>query len=371
MICITYEITTDSKYCIKGITDVLTKGTSAKLNSHIPERFGLKIHTLRNLGCNRYVFKLFIPEINISSNIASLLTYIAGEIVELKGIRGLKIVDIELDPSYLRHFKGPVWGMQKIRRYLHVYDRPLVGAIIKPAVGISVSQTLKLVKEFVEGGVDFIKDDELLADMEYNKFSIRAKKILSLLAKYKDGGWRIPLYGINITTRVEKLKDYYNLVYEHGGNCVMLNAISSGFGTLEYLREFSKLPIFVHKAFSGNFTRPRKWGMTEDVLAKLERITGADFIIAGGVGGKLYQSKKIVKQVMEVSLSPISSIKQSVPVLGGGQDFRHVHFTYKVLKNVDFLHLSGGGIVSYPKGPCEAIRRIIKAWGKVVGGGNN
>ena len=56
-----------------------------------------------------------------------------------------------------------------------VQNRPLIGTIIKPSVGLSPADTARLVDQLARAGIDFIKDDELMADPPHSPFDRRVE----------------------------------------------------------------------------------------------------------------------------------------------------------------------------------------------------
>jgi ribulose-bisphosphate carboxylase large chain len=52
---------------------------------------------------------------------------------------------------------GPAFGIDGCRKLTGVNDRPMIGTIIKPSIGLSVQQTADIVKTLAEAGIDFIK----------------------------------------------------------------------------------------------------------------------------------------------------------------------------------------------------------------------
>src|SRR6185312_14975239 len=99
---------------------------------------------------------------NFGFNLPVLVSTIQGNLYELSQFSGLKLMDIELPESFTKHFRGPKFGVAGCRKLTKVHNRPLIGTIIKPSIGLTPAQTAELVKTLVEAGIDFIKDDELM-----------------------------------------------------------------------------------------------------------------------------------------------------------------------------------------------------------------
>ena len=87
----------------------------------------------------------------------------------------IKLLDIEFPKKYLEGFKGPKFGIEGIRKLLGVSKRPLLNNMIKPCTGFTPEVGAKFFYSAAAGGVDIIKDDELLSETEYNKRTARVK----------------------------------------------------------------------------------------------------------------------------------------------------------------------------------------------------
>src|SRR5690606_35952475 len=101
---------------------------------------------------------------NFGYNLPTLVSTLQGNLYEITQFTGLKLMDITLPDSFARHFQGPRFGIAGCRALTGVPEgRPLIGTIIKPSIGMSPEETAGLVKTLVDSGIDFIKDDELMA----------------------------------------------------------------------------------------------------------------------------------------------------------------------------------------------------------------
>jgi len=115
-------------------------------------------------------------------NFCQLKSGIAGNIFGMKGVENLRLIDISLPQDYIKHFKGPILGMDGIRKRWKVFKRPLTGAVPKPKIGFSAEEHAKVGYETWMGGFEFVKDDENLTSTKFNRFEDRVK----MLAKYRD-----------------------------------------------------------------------------------------------------------------------------------------------------------------------------------------
>src|SRR5215471_12990071 len=85
--------------------------------------------------------ELSFPLSNLGPSLPNLLATVAGNLFELKPFSGLRLIDIALPPAFLDRYQGPQFGVAGTRRFAQVYDRPLIGTIIKPSVGLSPDAT--------------------------------------------------------------------------------------------------------------------------------------------------------------------------------------------------------------------------------------
>ncbi len=86
----------------------------------------------RNFVKVAYPLDLWEPK-----NAAQLLSGAAGNIFGMKALANLRLIDIQFPREYLKHFPGPRHGMSGVRKMMNVYNRPLLGAVPKPKIGLS------------------------------------------------------------------------------------------------------------------------------------------------------------------------------------------------------------------------------------------
>ena len=139
-----------------------TAGTWSERHSHRQKQ--LQQHLAEVVGIREEadgykVARVRFPQINVENDIASLLTMIFGK-YSMAGAG--KVVGVYLPESYGTKAKLGITG---IRQRLGVYDRPLVMAIFKPALGLSAQDHADILREVAFAGLDVIKDDEIMADL--------------------------------------------------------------------------------------------------------------------------------------------------------------------------------------------------------------
>ena len=69
---------------------------------------------------------------------------------------------------------------------LGVQDRPLLNNMIKPCIGLTPERTAELAYEAAVGGVDVIKDDELICDPPFCRLEERVKAVMEALKRAEE-----------------------------------------------------------------------------------------------------------------------------------------------------------------------------------------
>jgi ribulose-bisphosphate carboxylase large chain len=249
------------------------------------------------------------PTININwktDGIAHLMVNIMGGQLDIDSIVKCHIKAIEF-PQYVKdQFLGPKFGMSGIREFTGVKDKPLLGAIIKPKTGITPQVLLEMVKELVEGGVNFIKEDEILSDPSFCSIEERVPLVMDYL---KD---KNVVYCVSIHSDYPYILDRVKQVYELGGNGVHVN-FWCGLGVYKAIRELD-LPIFVHFQKSGDkilTNRNHDFHIDWTVICQLAGMMGVDFIHAGMIGGYYKwpedETVEAVKILNELNVMPALS----------------------------------------------------------------
>lgn len=121
-------------------------------------------------------------------------------------------MDIDLPPAFSSRYPGPQFGIEGTRRLTGVEERPIIGTIIKPSVGLSPEQTAELVRELGEAGIDFIKDDELMADPPHSPLAKRVACVMRVINRLADRTGRKIMYAVNISDEVDAMKRHHDCV---------------------------------------------------------------------------------------------------------------------------------------------------------------
>ena len=317
-------------------------------------------------------------------NMPQLLSGIAGNIFGMKALENLKLVDVLLPIQYTRHFRGPEFGIEGIRRLLKVKKRPIAGAVAKPKIGWSAKEHAKIAYETWIGGFDLVKDDENLTSTQFNKFEQRVKFCSSMRDKAeKESGERKSAL-INITGETRQMIKRAKMLHDFGFEYVMIDVITVGISALQTLREVChdyKLAIHAHRAMHAAFDRNPRHGISMLFMAKICRLIGVDQIHIGTVIGKLVGTQSEVLDIKsEITANRVNHKKSSVldqhwnnikPVLPVSSGGIHPGIIPDVLKimGTDIALLVSGGIHGHPNGTrdgaCAAMQSIEAAMKKI------
>ncbi|WEG11744.1 ribulose-bisphosphate carboxylase large subunit family protein [Pullulanibacillus sp. KACC 23026] len=302
------------------------------------------------------------PLHNFGPSIPNLLATVAGNLFELQELTGIRLLDLNLPDEFMNVYQGPKFGIEGTRSILNVYDRPIIGTIVKPSVGLSMDELKKLVFDLAVAGLDFIKDDELNANPPYAPLKVKVPAVMEAIEAAADQTGRKIMYAFNITGDIDELKQNHDLVVKSGGTCVMVSINSVGLAGLAHLNKFSEVPIHGHRNQWGMYTRSPFLGMDFTAYQKLCRLAGADHLHVNGLNGKFYESNKSVINSIKSCLEPLLGGNQTMPVISNGQWAGTVQETFNNIKTNDVMHLAGGGILGHPDGPSAGFESMKLAW---------
>jgi ribulose-bisphosphate carboxylase large chain len=294
-------------------------------------------------------------------NMPNMLSSIAGNVFGLRTLRNLRLNDVEFPKEVVNSFRGPKYGIEGIRKLLKVYDRPLVGTIIKPKLGLKTTDHARVAYEAWVGGCDIVKDDENLSSQRFNPFEERVTKTLERRDQAENETGEKKVYMINITAETSEMIRRAELVLKQGGEYVMVDILTCGFAALQSLRDRNlDLVIHAHRAGHAAFTRNPKHGISMRVITKIARIIGVDQLHVGAVVGKMAETRKEVSENVEALKMKMGGLKVVLPVASGGLYPRLVPSLMDFFGK-DFVIQAGGGIHGHSDGTVAGARAMRQA----------
>ena len=305
---------------------------------------------------------------NMGTNLPTLVATVAGNLYELSQFSGIKLLDLDLPPAFSQAYQGPQYGIAGTRQLVGVYDRPLIGTIVKPSVGLSPTQTADLVTTLALADIDFIKDDELMADPPHSPLAQRVDKVMAALNTAADKTGKKVMFAFNISDDLDTMLRHHDTVLAAGGTCVMVSLNSIGLAGVEYLRRRCQLPIHGHRNGWGMLNRCPQLGITFKAYQILWRLAGVDHLHVNGLQNKFFESDDSVVESIQAVLTPFFGGFAAMPVLSSGQWGGQAPATYARTTSVDLMYLAGGGMISHPGGPAAGCTAIRQAWEAAVQG---
>jgi 2,3-diketo-5-methylthiopentyl-1-phosphate enolase len=243
-----------------------------------------------------------------------------------------------------------------------VYDRPVVGAILKPCIGVAPEVSAEGAAKAAAGGAEVIKDDELLSDPEYSPMLQRVKVVMARLKEI--GKDTSVLYAVNITG--PDLIDRARRAIDAGANSIMVNYQALGWGIVEDLahelnRIGNTVPVFGHNAGMGAYYKSKTNGISASLgCGKLARLVGMDMALVYPDSGRFGISTNELVETHNALTAKLGDIKQSFMTVAGGVHPGTIAYLMKTLGD-DTILMAGGGIYGHPQGATAGARAIVQA----------
>lgn len=311
---------------------------------------------------------LSFPLENMGPSLPNLVATVAGNLYELREFSGLKLIDLELPAAFADEYAGPQFGVAGTRRLSGVEGRPLIGTIIKPSVGLTPDETARLVGTLAAAGLDFVKDDELMANPPHSPFRERVAGVMRVVNEHHARTGKKLMYAFNVTGEIDDMLRHHDLVLEAGGTCVMVSLNSVGLPAVAHLRRHSQLPIHGHRNGWGMLTRSPYLGMEFAAYQKLWRLAGVDHLHTNGIRNKFWEPDESVVASARACLAPMFGGYQVMPVIASAQWAGQAIDTYRRVGSVDLMHVCGGGIMAHPGGVAAGVASVRQGWEAALAG---
>lgn len=379
-----YEIETsiDPQAAAEAMAGEQSSGTFVAVPGETPElkeRSAARVETLRETGevdrpslpgaiagerIRTATVTLSWPLGNIGPSLPNLAATVAGNLFELKQFSGLRLTDIRLPRAFGDAYRGPQFSVEGTRRLADIHERPLIGTIIKPSVGLDAAATAQLVATLVDAEIDFIKDDELQSDGPACPFDDRARAVMDVINAGADRNGRKTMYAFNVTGDLDEMRRRHDLVRDLGGTCIMVSLNSIGLVGLIELAKHAELPIHAHRNGWGYLSRHPALGWSYVAWQKLWRLAGADHMHVNGLANKFCEDDSSVIASAKACLTPLFPDRPclAMPVFSSGQTVRQPPQTFKALGSHDLVYAAGGGIMAHPDGPAAGVESLRQAW---------
>jgi ribulose-bisphosphate carboxylase large chain len=236
------------------------------------------------------------------------------------------------------------------------FDAPqgvLVGAIVKPSLGLSPREVAEVAAALARGGADLVKDDELLGDQDWCPLAERVRAVVAATDTR---------YAANVTGPVDALLERAELAVELGAGALMVDAFAQGLDAVRVLRDADfGVPILAHRAGAALWTRNATHGVAPAVVAQLVRLLGADYVLCGSFSGRVFDPEAEVRYQIDSCHADLG-VPRSVAVLGGGVGPENAAEQVERAGVRDgIMVLLGSGAYRQPGGVETAVRATVEA----------
>jgi ribulose-bisphosphate carboxylase large chain len=300
-------------------------------------------------------------------SITNLTSSIIGNVFGFKPLKALRLEDMRIPVAYVKTFQGPPHGIVMEREYLNKYGRPLLGATVKPKLGLSARNYGRVVYEGLRGGLDFTKDDENINSQPFMRWRDRYLFGMEGVNKAIAETGEVKGHYFNVTAAtVEEMYERAEFAKEMGSVVVMMD-LTVGYSAMQSMSHWARrngVLLHLHRAGHGTFTRQKTHGVSFRVLAKWCRLIGVDHLHAGTVVGKLEGDPATTRGFYDtlrddhVPANPANgiffdqdwaSLPGVMPVASGGIHAGQMHQLVDLFGDDAVLQF-GGGTIGHPLG---------------------
>ncbi len=317
---------------------------------------------------NEYIARIaYDLDLFEEGSIANLTSSIIGNVFGFKALQALRLEDMRIPTHYIKTFQGPAHGIVMEREYLDKFGRPLLGATVKPKLGLSAKNYGRVVYEALRGGLDFTKDDENINSQPFMRWRDRYLYAIEGVNRASAASGEIKGHYMNVTAAdMEAMYERAEFAKELGSVIIMID-LTVGYTAMQSMAKWARrngVILHLHRAGHGTYTRQKTHGVSFRVIAKWCRMAGVDHIHAGTVVGKLegdpamiagYYDTLRLNHVPENPEHGIffdqdwASLAPVMPVASGGIHAGQMHQLLRYLGE-DVILQFGGGTIGHPMG---------------------
>jgi ribulose-bisphosphate carboxylase large chain len=309
-----------------------------------------------------YDLDLFEP-----GSIANLTASIIGNVFGFKPLKALRLEDMRFPVAYVETFQGPATGIVVERERLDKFGRPLLGATVKPKLGLSGRNYGRVVYEALKGGLDFTKDDENINSQPFMHWRERFLYCMEAVNRAQAATGEVKGTYLNVTAAtMEDMYERAEFAKELGSVVVMIDLVI-GYTAIQSISKWARrndMVLHLHRAGHGTYTRHKTHGVSFRVIAKWMRLAGVDHIHAGTVFGKLEGDPNQTRgyyDICRANFNPLrleqgiffdqhwASLGKVMPVASGGIHAGQMHQLVDLLGE-DVVLQFGGGTIGHPAG---------------------
>ena len=309
-----------------------------------------------------YELDLFEP-----GSIANLSASIIGNVFGFKPLKALRLEDMRFPVAYVKTFQGPATGIVVERERLDKFGRPLLGATVKPKLGLSGRNYGRVVYEALKGGLDFTKDDENINSQPFMHWRERFLYSMEAVNRAQAATGEVKGSYLNVTAAtMEDMYERAEFAKELGSVIIMVDLVI-GYTAIQSMAKWARRNdtiLHLHRAGHSTYTRQKIHGVSFRVIAKWMRLAGVDHIHAGTVVGKLEGDPATTRGYYDLCREDFNpqqlehgiffdqhwaSLNKLMPVASGGIHAGQMHQLLDYFGE-DVVLQFGGGTIGHPMG---------------------
>jgi ribulose-bisphosphate carboxylase large chain len=314
-----------------------------------------------------FVYIAYDLDLFEEGSIANLTASIIGNVFGFKAIKALRLEDMRVPVAYLKTFQGPATGIVVERERLDKFGRPLLGATVKPKLGLSGRHYGRIVYEALRGGLDFTKDDENINSQPFMRWRDRFLYAIEGVMRASASTGEVKGHYLNVTAgTMEEMYERAEFAKELGSIIIMIDLVI-GYTAIQSMAKWARrndMILHLHRAGNSTYARQKNHGMNFRVICKWMRMAGVDHLHAGTVVGKLEGDPLMVRGFYDTLREPYTperletglffdqdwaSLRMVMPVASGGIHAGQVHQLLHYLGE-DVVLQFGGGTIGHPDG---------------------
>ena len=300
-------------------------------------------------------------------SLANMTASIIGNVFGFKAVKALRLEDMRIPHSYLKTFQGPASGVIVERERLDTFGRPLLGATVKPKLGLSGKNYGRVVFEGLKGGLDFLKDDENINSQPFMRWRERFLYCIEGINRAAAATGEVKGSYLNMTAgNNDEMITRGEFAKELGSVIVMIDLVIgyTAIQTAAIWARANHMILHLHRAGNSTYARQKNHGINFRVICKWMRMAGVDHIHAGTVVGKLEGDPLMIQGFYDTLLKTKlaidlpkgiffdmdwASLRKCLPVASGGIHCGQMHQLLNYLGD-DVVLQFGGGTIGHPDG---------------------
>nr|YP_010595027.1 ribulose-1,5-bisphosphate carboxylase/oxygenase large subunit [Paralia sulcata]WAJ57762.1 ribulose-1,5-bisphosphate carboxylase/oxygenase large subunit [Paralia sulcata] len=326
-----------------------------------------RVDPVPNTTDQYFAFIAYECDLFEEGSLANLTASIIGNVFGFKAVSALRLEDMRIPHSYLKTFQGPATGVIVERERLNKYGAPLLGATVKPKLGLSGKNYGRVIYEGLKGGLDFLKDDENINSQPFMRWRERFLYCMEGINRASAATGETKGSYLNITAatmeEVYKRAEYAKQV----GSIIVMIDLVMGYTAIQSIAIWARendMFLHLHRAGNSTYARQKNHGINFRVICKWMRMAGVDHIHAGTVVGKLEGDPLMIKGFYDTLLltdlkvnlpygiffdMDWASLRKCMPVASGGIHCGQMHQLLVYLGD-DVILQFGGGTIGHPDG---------------------